>query len=234
MKNTLLMCCCLTASSMFIGASTVTAGVIEWIDVSAVPETSDLVINDSVLGMIRITTNRPAQAIFSASAGSLGDLNWADFNYINYDASSFGTSAPLIGTVTFEFLNGPIDTSLTPIYFTSIGLTEFFSYTINNDPVYLGDIAILEGTGTHTPLGGGWVRIDGAGFGHNPDLFRFNESFVASISVDIVKVFGDHVGFTIGAVAVPEPSSIALFAMAFVGLIIFLLREPRWWLTNRS
>ena len=198
----------------FMPLTSATGATISWLDVSLIPGANSAVITDPILGRIQVTTDTPAQAIFAGPAGSLGSLVWEQFAYINYDASTTGTNAPITGTMTFQFLDGPIDTSVTQVYFSSNGLAAASSYTIDNAPIYLGDIGILEGPGTHTPLGGGLLRIDGAGFNHNPDLFLFGESSISSISVDVDQVLGDGAGFAIGVAVIPLPAALWLLISA--------------------
>lgn len=195
-------------------ARTTSAATVDWVDVAAVPGAANVQIDDPNLGRIRVSTSFGAQDTFSMRAGSLGELSWSAFEYINYDGSSTGTNSPISATMTFEFLDGPIDTSVTAVYFSAIGLAETSSYTIDNNPVYLGDIGTAEGTGVHTVLGNGLLRIGGAGFNHNPDLFFFDEASISSIEVAINQTNGDGTGFTIGAVLVPLPAALPLLTSA--------------------
>lgn len=208
---------------------------IHWIDVSTIPGASDVTILDPVLGQIRVTTDSPAQmdplppaaAKLSTPDGSLGSLEWASFDYINYNASNSGIRAPIAGTMMFEFLDGPIDTTLTPLYFSSTRLRAASSYIIDNDPTYLGDIEDFEGTGTYTPLGGDLLRINGNGNNHNSDLFQFDSASISSISIVIDQVRGDRAGFTIGAglpidtAPVPLPASLWFLISGLITLFGF-------------
>ena len=201
--------------TIFLVGQLATADTINWLDVSTVPGQANVVVNDPILGMVQITTNAPAQGTFSVAGGSLGGLSWSSFDYINYDSSG----GSINGTMTFTFLDGPIDSSVTPLYFTSNGLASGSTFTIDNDPIYLGDIGVADGTGIQTPLGGGLLEIEGVGFNHNPDLFRFDAALISSISVQIDQIAGDGTGFTIGAVSVPEPGSFAIVCLlGLVGL----------------
>ena len=206
---------------------TLDADIIHWLDVSTVPGQTNVVIDDPVLGMVQISANPPAQAAFSAPAGSLGENSWSSFDYINYDASTTGTNNPINGILTFTFLDGPINSAQTLIYFTSSGLAENSTYVIDNNPLYLGDIRSAEGTGTHTVLGNGLLEIEGAGFNHNPDLFRFDAVSISSISVQINQVLGDGAGFTIGAVAIPEPTFGFLFCCVGTAFLATQRRHKR-------
>ncbi len=208
MKKTTFIGLTAVLAVSLINMNHVAASTINWVDILTVPGQTGVVIDDPILGQIQVTTSFPAQATFSGTAGSLDSNTWEPFNYINYDGSTTGTNGPISTTMTFQFLNGPVDTALTPLFFSANGLAANSSYTIDNNPVFLGDIGAADGTGTHTQLGGGLLRIEGTGFNHNPDFFEFTQSFISSISVVVNQVNGDGTGFAIGAALLPEASPV--------------------------
>jgi len=177
---------------------------IQWIDVSSIPGNTNLVINDDILGKIEISTDVQAQATDSWTAGSFGEYGWSSLNYIHHDGSTNGTNSPIAGSFTFNFLDGPIDTAKTPVFFSSMGLAQESSFIIDNNPDFIGEIGIAEGHADHTALDNGKMEITGAGFNHNYDLYRFDTDFISTITIDLDLVIGDGTGFTIGAGILPE------------------------------
>ena len=210
------------------------AQTIVWLDWSSYPiPGSGTVISHPILGDVQVTTDFEPQATFPKSAGSLGSLSWDSFIYINYDASSTGTNSPISATMTFSFLNGPIDLSTTRIFFSANGLADNSSYLVSGSPTLLGAIGALDGPGTYTPMGS-QLLIEGVEFNHDPDLLEIKANPITSISVVVSQVLGDGAGLTIGAAEVEVASVPALSARGFVllaallaGVGVFATRRTR-------
>ncbi len=180
------------------------ATTIQWIDVSSIHGKTNVVIDDDILGKIEISTDVPSQSIHPWLPGSFGEYSWSSLNYINHDGSTNGTNSPIKGTFTFSFLDGPINTATTPLFFSSVGLARESSFVIDNNPNFIGEIGIAEGHADHTRLDDGSMKIVGASDNHNYDLYHFDVDSISSITVDMDVALGDGTGFTIGAGILPE------------------------------
>lgn len=204
-------------SVVIVNVSTVVnSQTVEWLDFSLYSG-SGTVLSHPLLGDVRVTTDFEPQATFAGSAGSLNDLSWGEFNYINYDGSSTGTKSSITATMTFDFIDGAIDTGITSLFFSSNGLAAGSSYTVNNSPAFLGEIAVGEGSGSRTTLAGGLLKINGFGFNHTPDLYVLGEDSISSFVVNVNQINGDGTGFALGAATIPEPSTYALILTILIG-----------------
>ena len=190
---------------------------IRWLDVSQVPEENSVVINDPILGNIEISTSQAAQATFPAPSGAFENISWEEFDFINLDGSKTGTNSALVGSYTFNFLDGPIDTTVTPLYFASSGLATGSTYTIDNNPIYLGDVRDGDGSAIRTQVGGELLQIEGVGLNHNPDLYQFEKESVSTISISFDQVQGDGTAFAIGVGVIPEGATNGSVITTFEG-----------------
>ena len=213
------------ASVVSLCASPASAVLVDWLNVSAV---NGQTVSHPIFGNVRVTwvlnSGSTLVTTLDNGGGSLGPDTWSDSHRLNFIDNSTAFTA----TARFSFLDAPINPS--DIYLNVIGLgrrgTDFSSLSVDQNVTFLGGWLTangpstqIAGTESHT-----WDASSSSGLNTNGELHTLTGAGpINSLEFDIAGIIGDGFGMNIGAVAIPEPSS--LLCLGVLGIVTIGIRR---------